>query len=186
MKYLIFLSQLIIFCITFPVLAQPAQVIIIRHAEKPPTGNELSITGNERSFALVPFFMYNSKMLEHGSPVAIYAQKPGNGHPSVRPMETCTPIAGALGLKLQLFTNDHYPEMVKEILHKKRYQNKTVLICWAHGTIPDIANELGVQPKPAWPGKAFDRIWLINFGPDGKVASFQDLPQQLLFGDSPQ
>lgn len=40
----------------FSLHAAPAQIIIIRHAEKPPEGNQLSIKGMERAAALIPFF----------------------------------------------------------------------------------------------------------------------------------
>ncbi len=33
-----------------------------------------------------------------------------------------------------------------------------------------------------WPGKAYDRLWLLDFE-KGKPVRFRDLPQQLLPGD---
>ncbi len=39
--------------------------------------------------------------------------------------------------------------------------------------------------QPVWPHETYDRVWLIDFSPaDGKVTSFRDIPQHLLFGDS--
>ena len=55
--------------------AEPAQVIIIRHAEKPDEGNELSLAGRERAAALAPYFLGETALLRFGPPVAIYVQR---------------------------------------------------------------------------------------------------------------
>jgi len=39
--------------------ADPAQVILIRHAEKPEQGHDLSLPGRQRAAALVPYFREN-------------------------------------------------------------------------------------------------------------------------------
>ena len=59
-----------------PLCAQPAQVILIRHAEKPPTGNMLNTKGRERAAALVPYLLETDDLTKFGKPVAIYAQQP--------------------------------------------------------------------------------------------------------------
>ena len=69
-------------------MAQPAQVIIIRHAEKPTSGNELSLRGEERAAALVPFFLGADELLEFKTPVAIYAQAQKKETSSIRSIET--------------------------------------------------------------------------------------------------
>jgi hypothetical protein len=68
------LGLLIVLFFASSLLAEPAQVIIIRHAEKPEDGNELSLEGRERAAALAPYFLANLDLLEFGPPVAIYAQ----------------------------------------------------------------------------------------------------------------
>ena len=55
--------------------AGPAQVIIIRHAEKPPVGDDLTPKGRQRAAALVPYFLETPEVLEYKLPAAIYALK---------------------------------------------------------------------------------------------------------------
>jgi hypothetical protein len=50
--------------------------------------------------------------------------------------------------------------------------------------LAEIAKEFGPEKPPAeYPGKAFDRTWIIKFHSDGKV-TFKDIPQRLMFKDS--
>src|SRR5262249_9427793 len=123
------------------------------------------------------------EVMEYGTPVAIYAQKSTDTHRSKRPVETVKGLAKAVKLTVIEFAHDDYAKMVREITGKPEYEGKTVLICWEHHAIRDIAVELGVKNPPKFPG-AFDRIWVITFPKKGKP-TLRDLPQKLMFGDSP-
>jgi hypothetical protein len=104
---------------------------------------------------------------------------------SNRPIETVTPLATALNLPINEGYADNDADikgMTGAILNEFAFAGKIVLICWHHGTIPDVAKALGIPRPPKWDGKIFDRVWQITF-PKGKAA-LQDLPQQLLYGDS--
>ena len=166
-------------------VAQPAQVIIIRHAEKPDEGNGLSLAGRERAASLVPYFRETDELLKFDTPVAIYAQAPKKETSSVRSFQTVKPLADALHITVnQSFNRDQYKSMVDEITHKDAYVGHTVLICWEHKVIPDIAADFGVEDAPkTWHGRDFDRTWIITFRPD-KEPEFKDLPQKLMYGDS--
>jgi hypothetical protein len=61
-----------------------------------------------------------------------------------------------------------------------------VLICWDHDFIPQLAAALGGKPQPPrWPGAVFDRVFIIS--PTGAGApTLVDMPQRLMFGDSPR
>jgi hypothetical protein len=171
-------QSVILFCHAFP-----KQVIIIRHGEKPITGNTLDQRGYERAAALAPFFEYSNTM----KPDAIYAMENNSANPSLRPIETCTPTAQALHLPLHTeFSHSEYQALAKSIMSNQAYNGKTVLICWSHGIIPSIASAFGVNPEPnKWPNSVFDQIYLIKFNQQtGKVVSFTILPQKLLYGDS--
>lgn len=157
---------------------QPAQVIIIRHGEKPDQGDDLTVKGRERAAALVPFFEDS----ERPQPAAIYALSPNEEHHSRRCLETATPLALAMKLTLKTFHHSDYAKMVKEILASPEYDGKLVLICWSHKEIPGLARALGVDNPPHWRGPVFDRLWVIKFS--GGKATLQDLPQRLLYGDS--
>lgn len=167
--------------------ALPAQVFIIRHGEKPPVGPNLTQQGMERAQALVPYFMYTKQLIQFGMPVAIFAEGPAHGDQPTRAMETCAPLAKALNIPLiSQYTKDEYTPMAQNILQNPQYNGKTVLVCWEHKRIPAVAFALGVRPIPqTWPDNVFDRTWVITYS-DGKVSNFQDLPQQLLYGDETQ
>ena len=52
------------------------QVIVIRHGEKPDSGNGLNSQGFARAQALVDFLLNNPAVTKFGTPAAIYAMKP--------------------------------------------------------------------------------------------------------------
>jgi hypothetical protein len=161
------------------VTAAPSQVILIRHAEKPPEGKKLSPEGQKRAQLLVNHFKTNFP-----SPAAIFAMKPRDDNSSVRAIQTVTPLAESLGLEVKAkFTKKEVESLVKDILGKSKYDDKVVLICWEHDYIPTIVKEFGWDnPSLTWPRDKFDRVWVLNFT-DGKVTSFQNLPQNLMPGD---
>jgi hypothetical protein len=167
------------------VSAQPAQILIIRHAEKPDEGSKLSLAGRERAAALAPYFLGNDELLQFGPPVAIYAQAQKHASSSLRPIETVEPLAAAIHIKINdSFERDDFAAMVEEILHNKTYDGHTVLICWEHKVIPQIAAKFGAATaSDKWPGAVFDRTWVLTLK-DGHGYAFEDLPQQLMFGDS--
>lgn len=167
-------------------LAVPAEIIVIRHAEKPPAGPYLTPRGEERANALVNYFLKNPALTQFGTPVAIYAEAPHKNNIPTRAILTCTPTANALDIPVQTqYTRDQVDGLAQGILNNPQYSGKTVLICWEHKTIPMLLNALGVQPMPApWPGNVFDRTLVITYQSNGTITSFQNLPQHLLPGDS--
>ena len=89
-RRLAFAVVIVLFVAQFS-LSAPTQVIIIRHAEKPPTGDDLNAKGRMRAAALVPYFLEAPEVLEFKTPVAIYAQKSTDSHKSRRPVDTVWP-----------------------------------------------------------------------------------------------
>jgi hypothetical protein len=115
------------------------------------------------------------------TPQHIFATQ--NSKNSKRPTETVGPLATALKVPLNDGfgdNDDDIKKMTNAILSE--YHGDIVLICWHHGTIPDIAKALGIGRPPKWDGKVFDRVWQITF-PKGK-ATLTDSAQMLLYGDS--
>jgi len=168
-------------------LAQPAEVVIIRHAEKPAEGNELSQQGRERAAALAPYFLETAELLEFKPPVAIYAPLPNKEGSSIRSAQTVAPLATMLHLTIsEPFHKDQTTQLAQEILNNRRYDGRMVLICWDHKLIPEIAKAFGIQNAPEkWKGEVYDRCWVIKF-PAGGNPTFQNLLQRLMFGDSPK
>lgn len=159
--------------------ATPKEVMLIRHAEKPEEGNELNQKGRERAAALAPFFMGRPEV---APPQAIFAVPTKNDYSSFRTLETVTPLSQALHIKPnQQFTVDDIKGLTTDILTNPAYEGKVVLVAWEHHRIPEIAQGLGIQNPPKWHGRDFDRVWIVRFAP---TVTFQDLPQQLMYGDS--
>ena len=168
-----------------PAWSAPAQVIVIRHGEKPAEGNDLDSRGFARADALVDFFEHNPAVTKFGPPAAIYAMKPSGSNGSVRPIHTVAPLAKDLGLVIDAdYLKDQLPQLVANILGNASYDGKTVLICWEHNAIPTLVEDFGWTSAPrSWSGKVFDRAWVLTF--DGNaVVSFEDVPEHVLPGDS--
>jgi hypothetical protein len=166
--------------------AQPAEVILLRHAEKPPDESNvhLSATGKERARALVKFFATTPELTTNGPPVVLFAARPVSRKHSNRPAETLEPLAKHLKLRVRTpHTTKDYAALAKTILHDPAYKGKTVVVCWVHDELAQLAGSLGVKPRPApWKSNVFDRVWVITYR--GKEASLTSLPQNLLPGDS--
>jgi len=177
----------------------PKQILIIRHAEKPDDDADTHLTsrGAARAAALPSLFLipptFPTKPAPFDTPDFIFATKESKH--SNRPVETVTPLAKALGDMpiQQKDSNDEHAKVVERIFAKDKYVGKTILICWHHGTIPELtlaiagrAKNSGVAknavPK-SWPGMVFDRVWVFTFDASG-TATFINQPQRLLFGDS--
>lgn len=168
------------FAVALVLQATPAQVMIIRHAEKPETGNGLSPIGMIRAKELVSFFTKSPEVLKYGPLAAIYAARPGKEDGSVRSIQTVTPLASALKMPLHSqYTAGHYMQMVEEVMTDSAYRGRSVLICWEHHAIPEIARAFGaLDAPPKWHGHIFDKVWLIGFG-QGGVVTFQEFPERL-------
>lgn len=174
------------------VWAAPAQVIIIRHAEKPDSGPKLSPKGYERANALPQFFANNPAAIRFGRPVAIYAAgvntaanaSDDTGH-SIRSILTVVPLAKTLGLRIheQYLKGDIEP-LVKEIMNTRQYDGHTVVICWEHKMILPMVQEFGLSHPPDWPDEVFDRAWILSFS-NNQISNFENVAQHLLPGDSP-
>jgi hypothetical protein len=186
MLFRIFSAALLFTSLAFNLSAMPAQVFIIRHAEKPPEGNGLSLKGKERAAALVPYFMETKELIIHGTPVAIYAMAAPKEDSSVRPIDTVKKLADELKITVNTnYVRDNYKKMVDDIKSNAAYSGKTVLISWEHDVIPDIARSFGALQAPyRWQSDVFDRVWMITFEVPTGRAVFQNIPQRLMFGDS--
>ena len=174
----------------------PLQVIIIRHAEKPDAGNELNLTGFERSSALVPFFQGsppsantsvpgNPFVSQFGPPTVIISQKPKKSTSSIRPEQTVMPLAHGLGLSIkQPFTRDETAALANLLLTSPKFNGKVVLVSWAHQAITALCADLGASNPPATPEDRFDLIYRITYqngSPDNP--EFCIGLQELMFGD---
>ncbi|MEI8026382.1 MAG: histidine phosphatase family protein [Pseudomonadota bacterium] len=164
----------------------PAEVIFIRHGEKPSVGDDLNDKGYQRAQLLVNYFKTSPDVTAFGAPVAIYAMaRPHQNSGSLRAIETVTPLALSLGLTVNTsYLKDDYQAMIKDIMSHPEYSGKMVLICWEHAVIPEILDGFGYTGAPQeWPGSNyFDRTWVLDFA-DNRPSTFHDYNQHLFADD---
>jgi hypothetical protein len=134
------------------------RVVIIRHAEKPDNGDNLSCKGFNRSLALPPVLYSKFKL-----PDKIFVPAVGNGKSAnqLRMFETITPFAVKYNLKIDSkFDVDDVKNLADAIMKTNGY----VLVVWEHDKIDNIAKALGVDSKNVkWTDGDFDSIWIIDF-----------------------
>ncbi len=108
--------------------AMPAQVIIIRHAEKYEDREKIHLNpqGHTRARALAQFFQTDQRVLEHGVVSAIVAQGPSLTKKSVRCEETVEPLACALGQSLiRRFAYGQVKELVEWLRASREWDSKS-------------------------------------------------------------
>jgi hypothetical protein len=179
---------------------QASKIMVIRHAEKP-VGNppphgvtfegerekeSLTVRGWQRAGALVSLFAPANGSFQNPSltqPQFLYASTPTKRNGSRRPLETITPLAEKLAIRV----NTNYPKLEPEDMLEEAYLCAgVVLICWQYEFIPKIANHIVGNKTTApqdWPDDRFDMVWV--FDRDGATGQygFKQVPQNLLMGD---
>jgi hypothetical protein len=156
----------------------PSRILLFRHAEKPDDDKsvELSLRGRIRAAALALHLPHR-----FGVPTHLIATKATRE--SDRPTLTLQPLSEALGLPIDTrFDNMAYEELARVLVEDPGYRAGNVFICWHHGTIPELAEALGVQGVPNdWDDDVFDRIWVFEGFP--RAVALTRVHQKLLFGD---
>ena len=149
-------------------LKLPTIIYLMRHAEKPAAGNpHLSAAGVARADKLPA---YLPSLLKSGQKIDyIFATKASAD--SNRPVETITPLAGALGLTINdSYDAKSYRALAKTILSDETYAQKVIVISWHHSTLPKLARALGARHVPKkWPGDAFNLIWQLTYAERGSA-----------------
>ena len=157
----------------------PAVVMLMRHGEdlgETKASFKLNTQGMKRAEALPRLF--GARLPKPDVIIATRATKGSN-----RPVETVEPLARALSLQIDTrFRDDDYAVLAGALLTDARYEGKTILVCWHHGKMDNLARALGVKHAPKWPEAQFDHVWVIDFKKSGH-ASLEDVPQRLLDGD---
>ena len=181
-------------------LRQATKIMLLRHAEKPakdgaPYGvslegdrskESLRIRGWQRAGALVRL-LAPADHFQHVSlatPHFLFASKPLLRKGSRRPIETITPLAERLALKINSsFERSACESMVEEVFSCRG----VVLICWQREYIPEIASHILGSKKVApanWPEDRFDMIWVFDLDRASNRYKFNQVPQNLLADDT--
>src|ERR1043166_4837166 len=129
----------------------PRHILIIRHGEK--SGEEtdvhLNSRGAARAAALPSLFVippaFPTKPAPFPTPDFLYATKESKR--SNRPVETIMPLAAALkDMKIHHKHKDEdYQAVVDAIFGNDKHAGKTVLICWHHGTMPELGSAIAAK-----------------------------------------
>jgi hypothetical protein len=176
------------------------KIMLIRHAEKPakdeaPYGvtrkgerskESLEVRGWQRAGALINLFAPANGHPKNNSlakPQFLFASKPLRRKGSRRPVETITPLAEKLEIKINSeFQRAQIESMLDDVFRCKG----TVLICWQREYIPQIATYILGKKKIAprdWPEDCFDMIWVFDLDRSSMKYRFKQVPQKLLGGD---
>jgi hypothetical protein len=169
-----------------------ADILMIRHAEKPHSGKGLAVAGQERAQAYAVYFQnysLNSNLVKLD-----YLFAAADSSASQRPRLTIEPLAKATGLTINDKHKDKdYQKVADDILHNSKYDGSDILICWHHGEILQLAAALGAKglppqsnwPAPPWPGDVFGWVLQLCYDGDGNVIPSQTVcaNQQLMFDD---
>ena len=174
--------------------------MLLRHAEKPdrdgaPFGvtsrgerskESLQVRGWQRAGALISLLVPANGHFKDSSlakPQFLYASKPLRRKGSKRPLETITPLAEKLGIKINSnFARGDFDEMLESAFTRKG----AVLICWQREYIPRIALHILGQTKSVprdWPEDRFDLIWVFDLNRSSGRYKFKQVPMSLLDGD---
>ena len=148
-----------------------ATVFIIRHAEKPEEGRGLTAAGEKRAEAYVHYFAGLRVGKEPLKFEHLFAAADSKN--SERPRLTIEPLSRALKLPIdQRFEAEDFARLAKDM--RTQDHGRSMLICWHHGAIPGLLDELGVEPSRVlpdgeWPDKVFNWILVLRFNANGKL-----------------
>lgn len=180
-------------------LRYATKIMVIRHAEKPasdgaPFGvtlegkrekESLSPQGWQRAGALANLLAPTNGQFQNPSlakPQFLYASKPMKRKGSRRPIETITPLAEKLAIRI----NSNFPRFDIETMLDEAFLCKgVVLISWQREYIPEIANYILGKKTAAphsWPEDRFDLVWVFDHGASDRY-KLKQVPQRLLMGD---
>lgn len=160
-------------------------VLIIRHAEKPNNGFDLTPAGAERAEAYVHYF---KNYTVDSKPVTVnYLFAAADSKGSHRPRLTLEPFSKATGMAIDLqFTNKQGRELADELRTKPH--GGYVLICWHHGQIPELITALGADPKKLmpggkWPDTVFGWVIQLRYDDEGQLADAKVIMENLMPDD---
>jgi hypothetical protein len=128
---------------------------IIRHGEKcAGSGDDLTDIGYARADYLGRCMgsSSSSRAMPFGKATAVMA---GEGKHSLRPKETAMPLSKKLGLKLHMPCKKDEPDCFAENALQYLGTNGTLVVAWAHESIPPLLKALKIPNIPSlyseWP-----------------------------------
>ncbi|MDR3460109.1 MAG: flagellar basal body-associated protein FliL [Verrucomicrobiae bacterium] len=165
-----------------------AVILVIRHAEKPASGHDLSPAGKVRATAYVNYF---KNFTVAGQPLKLdYIFATADSKGSHRPRLTVEPTGKAFGLAVDSrFSDKDFQAQAEEIRSKPH--GRAILIAWHHGQIPALLRALGadpdkVIPNAKWPDDVFGWVIQLRFDADGRLVETKRINEHLMPDDLDQ
>jgi len=155
-------------------------VLIVRHAEKPALGRELTSTGQARAGAYVRYF---EPFHDGGLNLRVNALYAGSDSAdSILPRLTLEPLSHATGLPLDSSVSTKNPAALVALLRTQRHGNHP-LVAWRHGSIPALLTAFGASPElipgGKWPNDTYDWVIVLSFDPAGHLHSSRLIQENL-------
>ena len=143
----------------------PARVLLVRHAEKPRSKRDPSLSAKGRQSA-----ERLARLLPVRFPFVAFLFAARSRPTSRRPEETLEPMASLLGLPIDTRFDEDDPDVFARELAEAPYAQAHVLVAWRHDGLPALARALGAQDVPeTWDAAVYDRLWIIDYGFDRSV-----------------
>ena len=163
-----------------------AVILLIRHAEKPESGEGLSLVGMARATNYVNYF--RNYAVDSNSLTLNYLVATADSKKSHRPRLTIEPLSQAIHLPIDCrFANKQFQELADEIQSKPRGNH--ILISWHHGEIPNLLQALGADPsqllpESKWPDPVFGWVIQLRYDDKGRLLEARRFNQKLMPGDT--
>jgi hypothetical protein len=157
-----------------------ATVLIIRHAEKPASGDGLTPAGEARANTYAKYFEPFNDGKESFNVDALYATSDTTR--SARPKLTLLPLSTATGLPIQTKYGNYDASFLAESLRNEP-PGKHVLISWHYTQIPELITTLGgdaktLLPNGKWPVDVFNWVIELQYDESGKLLKSQRIQEQ--------
>jgi phosphohistidine phosphatase SixA len=143
----------------------PKRIVLMRHADKTDDRDDedLSEAGTQRAQRLAAYIPET-----FGKPDVIIAT--ARSKHSDRPAETMRPLSEGIGVKVETpYKNDDYEDLVEDLFNNPEFKDKTIIVCWHHGKLPEMAALLGAPPgsyPDPWPDDAYNLILDLQYDPN--------------------
>ncbi len=166
-----------------------ANILLIRHAEKPTDLSDIGLTvqGQERAMAYVIYFQnfqITAKVIQLQHLLATAQSSHSN-----RSYLTLQPLSH----QLQLEIDNRYSDSDKDIVAlatylqtDPRFNEANTLICWHHEKLLQIAAALGASPSTVpsnWPDEAYGWLIQLSFDAHGAITTSVTIEQKLMYDD---
>ncbi len=163
-----------------------AVILVIRHAEKPDSGYDLTPDGYKRANAYVNYF---KNFTVYSQPFTIdHLFAAADSPKSHRPRLTLEPFSKASGLDIDTNFNSKEFQELADAIRAGSY-GKHILICWHHEAIPQLVRAFGANPDTLFPGGQWpDDIygWVIQlrYDSNGHLADAKRIEENLMPDDA--